>query len=45
MNLPGVWENYNDYNAAFVPYYVADEVVTMDALWCQEESVIQENLA
>jgi hypothetical protein len=33
-----------DYNAAFVPYYVADEVVTMDALWCQEESVIQGNV-
>ncbi|KAG1746079.1 GMC oxidoreductase-domain-containing protein [Suillus lakei] len=45
VNLPGVGENYNDHNAAFVPYYVADGAVTMDALWRGEESVVQENLA
>ncbi|KAG0708317.1 GMC oxidoreductase-domain-containing protein [Suillus ampliporus] len=45
VNLPGVGENFQDHNAAFVPYYVADSVVTMDALWCGQESVIHENLA
>ncbi|KAG2153872.1 GMC oxidoreductase-domain-containing protein [Suillus clintonianus] len=45
VDLPGVGENFNDHNAAFVPYYVADENVTMDALWRQEESALQENLA
>ncbi|KAG0708307.1 GMC oxidoreductase-domain-containing protein [Suillus ampliporus] len=45
VNLPGVGENYQDHNGGFLPYLVADEVVTMDRLWRGEESVVQENLA
>ncbi|KAG1720680.1 GMC oxidoreductase-domain-containing protein [Suillus paluster] len=41
VNLPGVGENYQDHNAAFVPYYAADGVVTMDALWRGEESAVR----
>ncbi|KAG2037023.1 GMC oxidoreductase-domain-containing protein [Suillus americanus] len=44
VNLPGVGENYQDHNNAFVPYLAADEVVTMDALW-RGESILQESLA
>ncbi|KAG1725806.1 GMC oxidoreductase-domain-containing protein [Suillus paluster] len=47
VNLPGVGENYrglSDHNGAFVPYFAADEVVTMDPLWRGEESVVQDNL-
>ncbi|KAG2342546.1 alcohol oxidase [Suillus weaverae] len=44
VNLPGVGENYQDHNLVFVPYFAADEVVTMDALW-RGESILQESLA
>ncbi|KAG1846420.1 hypothetical protein DFJ58DRAFT_892952 [Suillus subalutaceus] len=40
VDLPGVGENYQDHNNAFVPYLAADEVVTMDALW-RGESILQ----
>ncbi|KAG0694895.1 GMC oxidoreductase-domain-containing protein [Suillus ampliporus] len=48
VDLPGVGENYrglSDHNGAFVPYFAADEAVTMDPLWRGEEIVVQENLA
>jgi len=31
----------SDHNGAFVPYFAADEAVTMDSLWRGEESVVQ----
>jgi alcohol oxidase len=31
----------SDHNLTFVPYFAADGVVTMDALWRGEESVVQ----
>ncbi|KAG2035609.1 alcohol oxidase-like protein [Suillus americanus] len=48
VDLPGVGENYRglrDHNGVFVPYYAADEAITMDSLWRGNESVVQENLA
>lgn len=45
VDLPGVGENYQDHNGAFVPYFVGDEFVTMDKLWRGEENVVQEHLA
>ncbi|KAG2130385.1 GMC oxidoreductase-domain-containing protein [Suillus clintonianus] len=45
VDLPGVGENYRDHNGAFLPYFAADEAVTMDPLWRGKESAIQENLA
>ncbi|KAG1835725.1 GMC oxidoreductase-domain-containing protein [Suillus variegatus] len=45
VDLPGVGENYRDHNGVFVPYFAADETVTMDPLWLGKESVVQENLA
>ncbi|KAG1748970.1 GMC oxidoreductase-domain-containing protein [Suillus paluster] len=44
VNLPGVGENFQDHNGVFVPYMVADEVVTMDPLWRGEEGFVQESL-
>jgi alcohol oxidase len=45
VNLPGVGENFRDHNVVFVPYFAADEAITMDPLWRGKESVVQENLA
>ncbi|KAG2115188.1 GMC oxidoreductase-domain-containing protein [Suillus discolor] len=45
VDLPGVGENYRDHNGVFVPYFAADEAITMDPLWLGKESVVQENLA
>jgi alcohol oxidase len=45
VDLPGVGENYRDHNIVVVPYFVADEVITMDRLWRGEENVLQEHLA
>ncbi|KAG2357738.1 GMC oxidoreductase-domain-containing protein [Suillus spraguei] len=45
VDLPGVGENYQDHNGAFVPYFAGDEFVTMDKLWRGEENVVQEHLA
>ncbi|KAG1812577.1 GMC oxidoreductase-domain-containing protein [Suillus subaureus] len=44
VNLPGVGENYRDHDTVFVPYFAADEAVTMDALW-RGEGILQESLA
>jgi hypothetical protein len=30
-----------DHNIVVVPYFVADEVITMDRLWRGEENVLQ----
>ncbi|KAG2344662.1 alcohol oxidase-like protein [Suillus weaverae] len=45
VDLPGVGENYRDHNGVCVPYFVADEAITMDPLWRGKESVVQENLS
>jgi alcohol oxidase len=45
VDLPGVGENYRDHNGIFVPYFAANETITMDPLWRGKESVVQENLA
>jgi alcohol oxidase len=45
VDLPGVGKNYHDHNVVFVPYFTADEAITMDPLWRGKESVLQENLA
>jgi alcohol oxidase len=45
VDLPGVGENYRDHNGIFVPYFAANETITMDPLWRGNESVVQENLA
>ncbi|KAG2144022.1 GMC oxidoreductase-domain-containing protein [Suillus cothurnatus] len=45
VDLPGIGENYHDHNVVFVPYFAADEAITMDTLWRGKESVLQENLA
>ncbi|KAG0702062.1 GMC oxidoreductase-domain-containing protein [Suillus ampliporus] len=45
VNLPGVGENYQDHNSAFVPYFGADDIVTMDPHWSRDEGVIKEELA
>ncbi|KAG1750337.1 GMC oxidoreductase-domain-containing protein [Suillus paluster] len=44
VNLPGVGENYRDHDGAFLPYFAADDIDTLDPLWRGEESVLQENL-
>ncbi|KAG1724637.1 GMC oxidoreductase-domain-containing protein [Suillus paluster] len=45
VNLPGVGEHFQDHDGAFIPYFAADGVDTLDPLWRGEENVIQENLA
>ncbi|KAG2357740.1 GMC oxidoreductase-domain-containing protein [Suillus spraguei] len=45
VDLPGVGENYRDHNGVWVPYFAADETITMDPLWHGKESVVHENLA
>ncbi|KAG2111065.1 GMC oxidoreductase-domain-containing protein [Suillus cothurnatus] len=45
VDLPGVGENFRDHNVVFVPYFTADEAITMDTLRRGKESVLQEHLA
>ncbi|KAJ8591710.1 alcohol oxidase [Rhizopogon salebrosus TDB-379] len=44
VDLPGVGENFRDHNGLFVPYFTADEVITMDSLWRGDEGAVQDSL-
>ncbi|KAK7033325.1 GMC-OxRdtase-N domain-containing protein [Favolaschia claudopus] len=41
VDLPGVGENYNDHNVAFLPYRTTDAENTMDDIWHGSDEVVK----